>query len=304
MALIESAPAVLFVPGRTSRRCLEGQNCVSGSSWVKPMRLVCWRGACSRSSGIRLTSPSEDLLAAVMATYSTLWMQGRHCRIHVPIDTVVIHGRADLELAIKPEMFRERTGARLLRCGEPGYELAGAASERLWPIYYTSTNGLNLARGFKPPVPIREIFPWGELALQGALVAGVSLFLHAGSVELETQLKTTQVASQKYFHGSRTRIRPSWKPRRKSSMSGYRLSRRFIAAEWTGPRSSGRSPASPPAPPWSLPFRGITKRKSRARARPLPGARWSSASRPPWAARARSRVRSTSSSPRCDSRSL
>ena len=43
-------------------------------------------------------------------------------------------------------------------------------------------------------MPIREILPWGELALQAALIAGVSLFLHAGSVELETQLKTTEVA--------------------------------------------------------------------------------------------------------------
>ena len=42
-------------------------------------------------------------------------------------------------------------------------------------------------------MPIREIFPWGELVLQGVLVAGVSMFLHGKAVELDTQLKTTEV---------------------------------------------------------------------------------------------------------------
>ncbi len=194
VALIESAPAGLFRAGayfkkapRGSKLCIRfflGQTQAIGVLALG-MQPVLWHA---------FDLPAEDLLAAVMATYSTLWMQGRHCRIHVPIDTVVIHGRADLELAIKPEMFRERTGARLLRCGEPGYELVGAALGTALANHYTDTNGLNLAREFKPPVPFREIFPWGELVLQGALVAGVSLFLHAGSVELETQLKTTQVA--------------------------------------------------------------------------------------------------------------
>lgn len=196
VGLIESAPAGLFRAGaflrkapRGSKLCIRfflGQTQAIGvlALGVQP---VLWH---------TFDLPSEDLLAAIMATYSTLWMQGRHCRIHVPIDTVVVHGRPELELAIKPEVFRERTGARLLRCGEPGYEPVGAAHGTALANLLTDTEGLNLARGFKPTVPIGEIFPWGELALQAALVVGVSLFLHAGSVELDTQLKTTQVAVQ------------------------------------------------------------------------------------------------------------
>ena len=45
------------------------------------------------------------VIAHQMATNSTSWMQGRYCRISVPIDTVVVHGRPELELAIKPETF-------------------------------------------------------------------------------------------------------------------------------------------------------------------------------------------------------
>ncbi len=194
VALIESAPAGLFRAGAFLKKAPRGSK-------------LCVRIFLGRTQAIGVLAlgmqpvlwhtfdvPSKDLLAAIMATYSTLWMQWRHCRIRVPIDTVIVHGRPELELAIKPEKFRERTGARLLRCGEPGYEPGGAALGTALANPLTDTSGLNLAREFKPPVPIREIVPWGELALQGALVVGVSFFLHAGSVELETQLKTTQVA--------------------------------------------------------------------------------------------------------------
>ena len=124
------------------------------------------------------------------------------CRGGMPDPHTDRHGRrsrpARIRPHIQPQAFREKTGARLLRCGEPGYEPVGRHWGRLWPLL-SRKNGLDLARGFKPPVPIREIFPWGELSLQGALVAGVSLFLH-GTVELETQLKTTQVVA-KGSHG-------------------------------------------------------------------------------------------------------
>ena len=194
VGLVESAPAGLFRAGAFHKKAPRGSR-------------LCIRFFLGRTQAIGVLAlgmqpllwhtfdlPSDDLLAAIMATYSTLWMQGRHCRITVPIDTVIVHGRPELELAIKPGEFRERTGARLLRCGEPGYELVEAALGTALANLLTDPNGLNLAREFKPEVPIKEIFPWGELVLQGALVAGVSLFLHAGSVELETQLKTTEIA--------------------------------------------------------------------------------------------------------------
>ena len=146
VALIESAPAALFRAGaflkkasRGSKLCIRfflGQTQAIGVLALG-MQPVLWH---------TFDLPSGDLLAAIMATYSTLWMQARHCRIRVPIDTVIVHGRPELELAIKPEMFRERTGACLLRCGEPGYEPVGAALGTALADLLTGTNGLNLAR--------------------------------------------------------------------------------------------------------------------------------------------------------------
>jgi hypothetical protein len=137
--------------------------------------------------------PTADETAAILATYSTLWMQGRHAHITQPIDAVVIHGRSDLELTIKPESFRERTGARLFRCEGPGYESVEAALGTALANPFTEAIGLDLARGLKPEVPIREIFPWSELVLEGVLVVGVSLYLNSGALELQGRLESTRV---------------------------------------------------------------------------------------------------------------
>ena len=128
-----------------------------------------------------------------MGTYSTLWMQGRSAGISMPIDTVIVHGRPELDLGIKPDSFRQRTGARLIRQSAPDYEPAAAALGTALANPLTETAELNLARNFRPTVPIWEIFPWGELVLLGVLVAGVSMFLHGKAVELGTQLKTIEV---------------------------------------------------------------------------------------------------------------
>ncbi len=50
-----------------------------------------------------------DEAASILASYSTLWMLGRHTRVSTPIDTVFIHGRPELTLAIDPDDFHKRT---------------------------------------------------------------------------------------------------------------------------------------------------------------------------------------------------
>ena len=39
-------------------------------------------------------------------------------------------------------------------------------------------------------MPIREIFPWAELVLQGALIGGVSLFLSGAAADVETRYRS------------------------------------------------------------------------------------------------------------------
>ncbi len=68
-------------------------------------------------------TPGEETVA-VLAAYSTLWMLWRNCRIPLPIDTMILHGRPEVVLTQRPEAFQQRTGDTVnslrraeLRCG-------------------------------------------------------------------------------------------------------------------------------------------------------------------------------------------
>ncbi|MGC8641549.1 MAG: hypothetical protein ACP5XB_16915 [Isosphaeraceae bacterium] len=191
VALIEAAPASLFRAGAIQKKTPRSSKLMVRFFLGRTQALgVLAAGAPLLWHTFDL---SEDPSRAILGTYATLWMQGRHAGIKLPIDTVIVHGRPELNLGIQPEAFRERTGAKLLRHASPVFDPASAALGAALATPLVDTTGINLARGFRPPVPIREIFPWGELVVHGLLVAGVSMFLHGKAVELDTQLKTTEV---------------------------------------------------------------------------------------------------------------
>lgn len=191
VAIVEPSPTALFragvarkAPPRGSKLCVRfflGREQAIGLLAAGGQPLL-WHT-------FNLTSGNET--AEILATYSTLWMQGRHTQISTPIDTVMVHGRPDLELKIEPAEFQKRTGARMLRCAGPDFDLASIASGVAMGEPLAEQAGLDLARDLKPPVSIRDIFPWAELLLQGALVGSVSLFLNGAAADLGTQLRAT-----------------------------------------------------------------------------------------------------------------
>lgn len=136
----------------------------------------------------QLTKGQE--LAVLLAGYSTLWMLRRNARIKAPVDTVMIHGRPDLELGQDAAQFRERTGAQLLRCPEPGYGIISAARGLALADPFSDEPRHDLARGLKPLPMIRDIFPWAEFAMQGVLLGGVSFFMGASASDAGARLKS------------------------------------------------------------------------------------------------------------------
>jgi hypothetical protein len=133
--------------------------------------------------------PARGEVSAALAAYSTLWMMGRHARITLPIDTVIIHGRPDLVLTEQQrEAFGPRTGAKLFRADQPAFNLAATALGLALANPLADNTGLDLARTLKPPVTIRDIFPYGELVAHIALMAAVSLFLVGMATESNHRL--------------------------------------------------------------------------------------------------------------------
>ena len=133
--------------------------------------------------------PLGDPTTEILAAYSTLRMIGRRGRLELSIDTVIIHGRPDLVLTHDPVAFQQRTGAELIRCPEPDYDPATAALGVALANPDADGAGHDLARTLKPPVSIREIFPWGQLVLHSILLGAFSLFLSGTVAEANARLK-------------------------------------------------------------------------------------------------------------------
>ena len=143
--------------------------------------------------------PSGGEIGAVLAAYSTLWMMGRHARITLPIDTVIIHGRPDLVLSEQQEeAFGPRTGAKLFRADQPAYDLGATALGLSLANPVADNTGLNLARTLKPPVTIKDIFPYGELLAHTALMVAVSLFLVGMATESNHRLAAVSGALKSF----------------------------------------------------------------------------------------------------------
>jgi hypothetical protein len=189
VGLIEPGPAALFRAGVYYRRAPRGsQLCVRfflgahhaiGVLAAGPQPL-CWQS---------FDLPAGDETAAILAAHSTLWMMGRHARVTIPIDTVIIHGRPEVIFTQEEDEFRKRTGARLVRCGEPDYDLPAVALGLALANPLATATGLDLARTLKPPISIGEVFPYGELLLHGTLLGAVSLFSIAAAAEANHRLK-------------------------------------------------------------------------------------------------------------------
>ncbi len=192
VGLIEPGPAALFRAGeyyrsapRGSKLCVRfflGENQAIGvlAAGSHPL---CWQ---------TFDLPSGDETAAILAAYSTLWMMVRHARVTVPIDTVMIHGRPAVVFGQPEDVFRKRTGARLLRSNEPDYDAPAAALGLALANPLADGVGLDLARTLKPAISIGEVFPYGELLLHGTLLGAVSLFSIAGAAEADHRLKSAQ----------------------------------------------------------------------------------------------------------------
>jgi hypothetical protein len=199
VALLESAPTAIFRAGayhcaapRRSKLCVRfflGETQAIGVLGAG-MQPLFWHT-------FELSSGGE--IAAILAAYSTIWMMGRHARITVPIDTVIIHGRSDQALTPQQEeSFGTRTGARLIRCDQPVYGSSTAALGLALANPFSDHTGLDLARTLKPPVTIRDILPYGELVAHASLMGAVSLFLVGVAAESDHRL-TAVTGSLKSF---------------------------------------------------------------------------------------------------------
>jgi hypothetical protein len=188
--LIEPAPSALYRAGVYHRKAPRGSKLCARFFLGENQAIGILAAAAQPLFWHTFDVPAGEGTAAILAAYSTLWMMGRHARITVPIDTVIVHGRPDLTLTQQEDDFRQRTGARFIRCTEPNYDSAAVALGLALASPLTDDQGLDLARTLKPPVKLRDIFPYGEVVAHSVLLAVASLFLLGMTAETNHRLRS------------------------------------------------------------------------------------------------------------------
>ena len=164
VGLAEPAPAALYRAGTYYRKAPHGSK-LSIRFFLGPRQAIGVVASGSQTLFWHIFDlPPGEETVAILAAYSTLWMIIRHCGITPPIDLVVVHGRSELTLTQDAGVFRERTGARLIRCPEPSYDVGAAAMGVALTNAPYDVDGHDLAREITPAMTVSDVFPWGEVA--------------------------------------------------------------------------------------------------------------------------------------------
>ena len=197
VGLAEPAPAALYRAGAFYRKAPRGSKLTARFFLGRQQAIGVLAAGAQPLFWHTFDLPPGDETTAILAANSTLWMLGRHSRITLPIDTVIVHGRPELALDAGPRGVPPAHRGPVDPLRQPDYDPAAVALGVALANPLADETGHDLARTLKPAVSIREIFPWGELVLHGALVGAVSLFLIGTAAEANARLQAvgTQLRS-------------------------------------------------------------------------------------------------------------
>jgi hypothetical protein len=134
---------------------------------------------------------------AIHSTLVALRLQARHWKIESEIDAVLIQGRPDLAESLEPIELGARMGAKVLRADAPGFD-SDSIAMGLAMGGLTEESGFDLVRTLKPPDRISEIFPWGDLVMQTAMLAGCLLLVSDNAARLDSSHASTRASLAKF----------------------------------------------------------------------------------------------------------
>lgn len=116
-----------------------------------------------------------------------------HCGINSSPDVVAVYGRADLREQLTGADFGEKAEAPVVWSENPGLSGAGTAyGLALGCLAQQPDEAFDLSQSLKPAPTIWQIFPYGEAAVQVALVLCLALFLLARSTHVQEALVPVQ----------------------------------------------------------------------------------------------------------------
>lgn len=121
--------------------------------------------------------PSFSEGMSILSAARTLLSQSKYHEMSTPLDYAIIHGRPDLHDRLQKEGLPTEIGARMVWHETPALSGTTAAFGLALGCLNQSAPAFDLSRTMKPRPLLRDIFPWGELATECLLMAGLGLVL-------------------------------------------------------------------------------------------------------------------------------
>ena len=141
--------------------------------------------------------PQGNEAAAILSIIRVLQTLAKHYGVESPPDAVMLHGRAELRGLLDDGGFQKQVAVPVTWHEGPGLDDSEIAFGLALGCLDQGTTTFDLARTLKRPASIRELFPWGELALQLALLLCVALFLTGHLNNLKSAHATAQAENAK-----------------------------------------------------------------------------------------------------------
>ena len=142
--------------------------------------------------------PAGHETTAIVSALRTLQGLASHYGMTGPLDLLIVHGRPDLDEQLQDPRFASAIGVRVICCKEP--ELGPAAVALGLALGCLSQHGpaFDFSAALKPPASFRDIFPWGELALEGALILFMAMLLWRHSDNLNQAYRVVQAENGRH----------------------------------------------------------------------------------------------------------
>ena len=135
---------------------------------------------------------------AILCAARTLQTLSRQYGIESPLDAAMIHGRGDLHQRLRDDALADELGTRVTWHAEPGLGAPQIAFGLALGRLFHRGSMFDLVRTLKPRPRLRELFPWGELALQVALIVCMGLLMSLRSSGLAESLHGVQAESRRH----------------------------------------------------------------------------------------------------------
>src|SRR5262249_8289803 len=124
--------------------------------------------------------------AALLFAIRSLQSLVRFCGVDTALDTVMIHGRKELSSQHDLASWQKELASQIAWLPGPRWDKQSVAFGLALGCLNQPHEGFDLARTFKPQASLRDIFPWGQVILQGVLLVCMALFLLYRSYSLQS----------------------------------------------------------------------------------------------------------------------